>query len=563
MNILKLNPLPHRRIAHCACYMGLILVGLLSPKPFSVNAQEAKIKVALFIGGGTDASEFTKEFRRSDDAAMSFEDVNSDDISNGMLRNFDAVVIPGGSASAESSSLGPEARAEIKRFVSDGGIYMGVCAGAYLASQQREHDLGFLPLTTIDSAHWYRVDDGTLVDVELTPAGMEIFGIANRNIKLIYENGPIFAPQVGRPDPNLVPLAFFRSEVVANGGTPGVMIGAPAIILSKYGRGSVLALSPHPEETPGLKQSEVHALHWLYDHRTPSGAALTPPINNKVPKQSSFIPRAIVSATPRTSTVGKRNASNGSLSHVTPLNVKPRTSNDNSENSSLSEKALKLAESIFDTANVVRYTHSEVPASEQVVTDSDGTVEARTDCSGFVSYIVHSVAPRHYSAVRRREPQASYPQAKIWARFFDTLDSNQPQDGWLGISDWHNLQAGDIIAWEEGNSASRNTGHVMIASDRPGSVQQANGYRFIEIPVMDSSSVYHFPPERLPPNAHQEHRNGLGTGHIRVILSDSDQPIGYWEGSYWGEGEKQISGPTLSNLVRFARMVPLQQDSDK
>jgi hypothetical protein len=150
---------------------------------------------------------------------------------------------------------------------------MGVCAGAYLASSQRKHDLGLMPLTTVDSAHWFRVDDGKLVDVELTAAGMEIFGISRPNIRLVYENGPIFAPlaqdqgQVGLQG-SCIPLAFFRSEVVAPGGERGVMIGAPAIVMSQYGRGFVIALSPHPEETPGFKQAELRALHWLFDHRS-------------------------------------------------------------------------------------------------------------------------------------------------------------------------------------------------------------------------------------------------------------------------------------------------------
>lgn len=543
-----------------ACVRGAALAGLLwtvslSSGSFVVAQQNARINVALFIDRGTDASEFTKEFKRSEDAAMTFENVDSDDIRSGMLRNFDAIVIPGGSASEESASLGPEARAEIQRFVRDGGIYMGVCAGAYLASQQREHDLGLLPLTTVDSAHWYRVDDGTPVDVELTPEGMEIFGIRSRNIQLVYENGPIFAPQPVSPDPNLRPLAFFRSEVVANGGTRGVMLGAPAIVLSKYGRGSVLVLSPHPEETPGLKQSEVHALHWLYDHRSEIDTKVSVPSNDqRAPVRFSERQRAVSSSPPPSKIPDYRLADTRIPSTAEPITASTAI------DTSIGEKALKLAQTIFQSANVVRYTHNEVPASEQVFTDTDGTVEARTDCSGFVSYIVHSVAPRHYKVVRRREPQASYPQAKIWARFFDTLDSSQPQDGWLAVPDWHNLQAGDIIAWESGKSASGNTGHVMIAAGRPSGVQQTDGYRYIEISVIDSSSVYHFPPERLPPNAHQEHRNGLGTGRVRVILSDSNAPIGYWEGSYWGEGEKQIGGPTLSNLVRFARMVPLQQE---
>ncbi len=95
-----------------------------------------------------------------------------------------------------------------------------------------------------------------------------------------------------------------------------------------------------------------------------------------------------------------------------------------------------------------------------------------------------------------------------------------------------------------------------------GSVQQEGGLRYVQIHVIDSSSVYHFAPEQLPPKAYKKHRNGLGLGGIRIILSESGAPIGYWEGTYWGEGEEPVKGPTLSNLVRFARMVPLEQSND-
>ena len=51
-------------------------------------------------------------------------------------------------------------------------------------------------------------------------------------------------------------------------------------------------------------------------------------------------------------------------------------------------------------------------------------------------------------------------------------------------------------------------------------------------------------------------------GNVRIILSADNAPIGYWEGTYWGEGQKQISGPTFTNLVRFARMTPLEKATD-
>ncbi len=231
-----------------------------------VSADQSVLRVALFVDHGTESSEFRKEFERSDDDSFVYRRVDGDDISNGALKKFDALVVPGGSASTESRSMGAEARNEVRRFVEEGGIYMGVCAGAYLASQAAQTDIGMLPIKTLDKEHWYRVDDATKVDMELTPAGMEIFGITDRNIEIKYENGPIFAP-LDKRTPSLTALGFFRSEVVADGGERGVMLGAPAIILAEYGRGTVLAISPHFEETRGYKQVQIHALHWLYEQR--------------------------------------------------------------------------------------------------------------------------------------------------------------------------------------------------------------------------------------------------------------------------------------------------------
>ncbi len=510
---------------HLLIWISLILIVCLSP---AAQADAGQIKVALFVGGGTEPSEFTKEFRNSNDPAIYCEKVDSNDIRNGVLTNFDALVIPGGSASVESRSLGKEARDNIRQFVSNGGIYLGVCAGAYLASQNEPTDLGFLPVVTADAKHWFRVDpdNGPLVDIELTPAGMEVFGINQSRIKLIYENGPIFAPPTQKPDDSFTPLAYFRSEVVADGGTPGVMINSPAIILARYGRGSVLSISPHPEETPGFKETELHAIHWLYNHRVPRAAATSlPPPNQPVRTQQQS---------------------------------QPKTQSQLSQQISLSDQAFKLADSIFDQASVVNYVHREVPASEQVTTGSDGTVKARTDCSGFISYVVHSIAPRHYQIIRSREPDWSYPQAKVWARYFATLDPDTPEDGWMRVGNWQDLRQGDIMAWQEGSSAGGNTGHVMMAAGRPSSIQQNYGHRYFEIPVIDSSSVYHFAPEYLPPSAHQRHRDGLGMGVVRIILSDNNVPIGYWAGTFWGEGDTPISGPKLSRVITFARMVSLE-----
>lgn len=236
--------------------------------PLRAMAQGQKIKVALYIGrGASDVSKriFKSVLENSEDIVCTC--LYGDDIASGALKSFDALIVPGGSAGQDARSMGAEARQEVRRFVREGGIYMGVCAGAYLASKARDNYLGLIPLTTLDQKHWFRTADGTEVDVELTPAGMEVFGLKKRNISILYENGPIFAPPAEKPDDSLTPLGFYRSEVVADGGERGVMLGAPAMVLARYGGGIVLAISPHPEKTDGLRRVELHALRWLYDHR--------------------------------------------------------------------------------------------------------------------------------------------------------------------------------------------------------------------------------------------------------------------------------------------------------
>jgi cell wall-associated NlpC family hydrolase len=315
-----------------------------------------------------------------------------------------------------------------------------------------------------------------------------------------------------------------------------------------------MAISPHFEATLGFRQVQLHAIHWLYEHR--GDTTVTASAGADVGTSASSSASAIAST----------NNSAGTSTTAPRLDHREKTvssfvqEDEHANSSNLGQRALNLAETTFDNASVVGYIHRNALASRQVLSQSDGSLEAKTDCSGFMSYIVHSIAPRHYRAVRSMEPQKSYPQAKIWAQFFDTLDSNQPRDGWLAISNWRDLRPGDIIAWEEGKiSAGGNTGHVMMVQGKPGEIKQQQDIRYFEVLVIDSSSVYHFPPEHLPPKASQTHRNGLGEGNVRILLSEQNVPVGYWAGTYWGEGEKPIKGPTLTKLVRFARMTSLEK----
>jgi hypothetical protein len=213
------------------------------------------------------------------------------------------------------------------------------------------------------------------------------------------------------------------------------------------------------------------------------------------------------------------------------------------------------ARAVFLRVTSVRYRHVKAPALAQV--DGD---RAWDDCSGFVSWVVDRVSPSSYEAVRALEPSSPHPHARTYALFFSRLGNTSPRDGWIGIRSWRDLRRGDFIAWEKGARAEdhgggSNSGHVMMVVDRPGAVTVRKGLRFVAVFVLDSSSVSHFRPEILPPRAGQARRDGLGEGTVRLVLDRGDRVVGYWEGTWWGEGRKRIARPSYSERVAFGRLV--------
>ena len=122
-----------------------------------------------------------------------------------------------------------------------------------------------------------------------------------------------------------------------------------------------------------------------------------------------------------------------------------------------------------------------------------------------------------------------------------------------------------MIAWEKPLAPGQkrgNSGHVMIVAEPATKIETSTienaTIKYAEIPVIDSSSVDHFEPAQLPPHALQKHRDGVGKGCVRLILDQSNHPIGYWEGSYWNEGGKEIRHPTMTDHIGCARLMAEQ-----
>jgi len=194
------------------------------------------------------------------------------DMRDDVLARFDAVVFPGGSGSKQARAIGTEGRQAVQRFVKAGGGYIGICAGAYLCSAHYDWSLHLVDTAcfnkTVDipgvgkKSMWYR-GSATTLPMELTEQGKAIFGDVPMRVQVRYHNGPIVSPK-GKPNlPTYLPLAHFRGEQVRYEPQRGTLVDTPAIVASRFGKGRVIAISPHPESTPTLHPIITGALRWV------------------------------------------------------------------------------------------------------------------------------------------------------------------------------------------------------------------------------------------------------------------------------------------------------------
>lgn len=176
-----------------------------------------------------------------------------------LTSRFDVIVFSGGSGSAQSKAIGDAGRANVREFVRNGGGYVGVCAGAYLACAGFEWGLGVLDARTV-SSKWRRGQ--AMLDLAPTEAATDLFGSLPDSFKVRYANGPILKP-LGREDiPDFTPVTIFLTEIAENDTPVGVQTGSPAQAIGTFGRGRVFVSSPHPENTPGLEHMIPRALLW-------------------------------------------------------------------------------------------------------------------------------------------------------------------------------------------------------------------------------------------------------------------------------------------------------------
>jgi putative intracellular protease/amidase len=258
--------LTSRRTLNFCLVLVLAQLAFAEPPPnppdlFAPPAKVRPLRIAIFDGSGSSEKGIVNVTRRAQQlpgakvTALKAEEIGTRD-----LTEFDIIMFSGGSGSAQAKAIGDAGKRNVREFVARGGGYLGVCAGAFLACAGYEWSLGLLNAKTV-SSKWRR--GRGLVRIQLTATGRALFGEVGDEFTIRYANGPIIQP-LNRPDlPPYKVAAHFRTEIAENDAPVGVMINSPAAVFAPYGKGRVLAISPHSEDTPGLENFVPRALAWL------------------------------------------------------------------------------------------------------------------------------------------------------------------------------------------------------------------------------------------------------------------------------------------------------------
>lgn len=221
---------------------------------------KAGLRVALYRGPGTGGKgppNLKQRLNRSND--ISLTDISPEEIRAGTLTNYDVVIFAGGSGSKQAEAIGEVGREAVRQFVGHGGGYVGICAGAFLATSGFTWSLHIIDAKTV-SPKWKRGRGD--VKIEVTDKGRGILGERASQFEVHYANGPIVQPAKASSLSPYEPLAYFRSEMASNGAPVGLMVNAPAIFAGDYKRGRVVCISPHPEQTPGLEEIVPKLAAW-------------------------------------------------------------------------------------------------------------------------------------------------------------------------------------------------------------------------------------------------------------------------------------------------------------
>ena len=168
--------------------------------------------------------------------------LDRNDLCEQKLSELDLLLCPGGWSRQQLETMGEAGRKSVCDFIYGGGAYIGVCAGAFNV-MNRPGRLQLIPFDWLPE----RDCETAMLTAEITSAGSTALNVDQLRYKVRYSAGPVM---ISAPLPDYEEfevLAVYKSSVSPQDHTPYDFLDTPAIVRGKYGKGTIVAVSFHPE----------------------------------------------------------------------------------------------------------------------------------------------------------------------------------------------------------------------------------------------------------------------------------------------------------------------------
>lgn len=242
-----------------------------SPRPIDRPCNEkqalAHPKIAIYAGKGASHSWlwFTEIFERHGFYDLTFPEEK--DLAANALKDVHVLAVSGGDTFAIAEALGPQGAQKLKSFITEGGLYLGSCAGAYLplhSSKEHLNHFNFVPAKitnlskNLPEAHRMKEKFCTCYGcsfifhpvreaVELTTTGHHPFSKGTTLTAPLYGGPPMTIE-----DPNRVMATYSRFTdqtlfLVDRALAAKTLLGNAAVIREKMKNGHLHLFGPHFE----------------------------------------------------------------------------------------------------------------------------------------------------------------------------------------------------------------------------------------------------------------------------------------------------------------------------
>ncbi len=210
------------------------------------------VRVAVFVGPGARGIgmfRWTQIVDQSPQLKAIYVDGAA--VRAGALRGADLLAMPGGVSNIEADDLGEEGAREVRRFIEEGGSYIGTCAGAFLVlggKNPEKKTLGLVPYRHV-SGHW---GGEAMLQVKYLKDAEAMAGIKSDTYMERFNGGPVMEPGAAIPGADFKTMAEFRCNLHSNSCKTNLpsMGGYASAVAGTFGKGRVWIFAGHPEYYP-------------------------------------------------------------------------------------------------------------------------------------------------------------------------------------------------------------------------------------------------------------------------------------------------------------------------